>query len=166
MLPEIRLRDATVSDCQMMSDIYNHYVLHDTCTYTEVAETLAERIDWFQAHGPSHPVIIADIDGQVAGWASLSRFRERSAYRFSVEDSVYLRPDMRGRGLGTVMLTNLVARARDLKHRAIIAGISAEQTASIKLHAKFGFVHVAHLREVGFKFNTWLDVIYMELLLR
>jgi L-amino acid N-acyltransferase YncA len=161
----VTLRNATLDDCGTICEIYNHYVLNDTCTYTEEAETLQERQAWFKAHGAAHPVIVAESEGRIIGWGSLSKFRERSAYRFTVEDSLYLRHEARGRGVGSMMLEHLLSRARTLGHRAIIAGISAEQSASIALHTKFGFTTVAHLRQVGFKFDRWLDVVYMELLL-
>ena len=161
----LHLRDARPADCQIISTIYNHYVLNDTCTYTEEIETLSEREQWFEGHGPRHPVIIAESAGAVVGWGSLSTFRERSAYRFCTEDSVYLRPEARGQGVGSALLRELIVRARVHGFHTIIAGISAEQTASVALHAKFGFTTVAQLREVGFKFSRWLDVLYMELML-
>ena len=165
MSSSVQLRDARPSDCQVISDIYNHYVRNDTCTYTEEVETLGERQEWFAKHGPRHPVLIAEVQGAVVGWGSLSTFRDRSAYRFCTEDSIYLRPETRGQGVGSALLAELIVRARLHGFHTIIAGISAEQTASVGLHAKFGFTTVAQLREVGFKFNRWLDVLYMELML-
>lgn len=164
-MSEITIRPATLDDCAAISDIYNHYVLHDTCTYQEETETVEERRAWFAAHGAQHPVIVAEREGEVVGWGSLSPFHKRSAYRFTVENSVYLKPDVRGHGIGSLLLHELITRAETLGHRSIMALISAEQTASIKLHEKFGFVEVAHLKEVGFKTNQWLDVVYMQLML-
>jgi phosphinothricin acetyltransferase len=165
MKSALEIRPATESDLAAINDIYNHYVRHSTCTYQEEPETMADRRRWFGHHGAQHPVIVATDAGRVAGWGSLSAYHARSAYRRTVENSVYVHHEQHRRGIGSRLLEALIARARGAGHRAIIAGIDGEQTASIKLHAKFGFEHAGHLREVGFKFGRWLDVIYMELLL-
>jgi phosphinothricin acetyltransferase len=161
----LRLRDANVADLPVINEIYNHYVLHSTCTYQTEPVTAEQRAAWFAEHGPRHPVIVAELDGRVAGWGSLSRFHPRRAYEHTVEDSVYLHPEKRGRGLGTALLEELVARARRLGHHTVIAVISADQPASIALHRKLGFVEAARLREVGFKFGRWLDVVWMQRLM-
>jgi phosphinothricin acetyltransferase len=148
-----------------INDIYNHYVLHAVCTYQEEPEPLTGRQQWFERHGARHPVIVAEAAGQVIGWGSLSSYHERSAYRHTVENSVYIHHQHHRRGLGSLLLQDLITRARQLGHRAIIAGIDGEQTASVAIHTKFGFQKVGHFQRVGFKFNRWLDVIYMELLL-
>jgi L-amino acid N-acyltransferase YncA len=157
------IRPATEADLTVINDIYNHYVLHSTCTYQEEPETMDDRRRWFERHGGKHPVIVAVADGRVAGWGSLSPYHARSAYRFTVENSVYVHHELHGQGIGSLLLGELIARARDFSHRAIIAGIDGQQTPSVALHSKFHFEKVGHLKEVGFKFNRWLDVIYMEL---
>ena len=162
----ITIRAAAPADLGAINDIYNHYVLHSTCTYQEEPEPLESRRQWFQHHGDRHPVIVAEVDGQVIGWGSLSPYHARSAYRHTVENSVYVHHRHHRRGIGSRLLQELITRARGLGHRAIIAGIDADQPASIALHAKFCFEEVGHLRQVGFKFGRWLDVIYMELLLK
>ncbi len=161
----IQLRDATAADLPAINGIYNHYVLNSTCTYQTEPSTAEERAAWFAAHGPKHPVIVAELDGRVVGWGSLSQFHPRSAYGNTVEDSVYLRHDLLGRGIGSALLGELVRRASAIGHRCIIAGIDADQQASVALHAKFGFVPAARLREVGYKFGRWLDVIWMQRML-
>jgi L-amino acid N-acyltransferase len=160
------IRVATSADLGTINDIYNHYVMHSTCTYQEEPEPLEGRREWFQRHGDRHPVIVAEADGQVIGWGSLSPFHPRSAYRRTVENSVYVHHQQHRRGIGSLLLQELITRGRGLGHRAIIAGIDASQPASVALHAKFGFEKVGHLKQVGFKFDRWLDVIYMELLLK
>jgi L-amino acid N-acyltransferase YncA len=160
-----RLRDATTADLPAINDIYNHYVLHSTCTYQTEPGTMEERNAWFAAHGVKHPVIVAEQDGRVIGWASLSKFHQRRAYENTVEDSVYLHHEARGKGLGTALLKELIARAQALGHHTMIGGISADQAASIALHAKLGFTEAARLREVGFKFGHWLDVVWMQRML-
>jgi len=161
----ILIRAATSADLGAINDIYNHYVLQSTCTYQEEPEQPESRRRWFAHHGERHPVIVAEADGQVIGWGSLSAYHPRSAYRFTVENSVYVHHRHHRRGIGSRLLQELITRARAHGHRAIIAGIDAEQAASVALHAKFRFVEVGHFRRVGFKFGRWLDVIYMELLL-
>jgi L-amino acid N-acyltransferase len=161
----VTLRPATENDLAAINDIYNHYVLNSTCTYQEVPETSAARRQWFDHHDDRHPVIVAEEGGKVIGWGSLSKFHGRSAYRNTVENSVYVHHQHHRRGVGSALLQELIARARATGFRAIIAGIDGEQAASVALHAKFGFEKVGHLKQVGFKFGRWLDVIYMELLL-
>jgi L-amino acid N-acyltransferase len=161
-LPPVSIRPATAADLDAINAIYNHYVHHSTCTYQEEPSTAEERAHWFAAHRPEHPVTVAEVDGEVVGWGSLSRYHARSAYRRTVENSVYVRHDSHRRGIGGALLADLIDRAAALGHHAIIAGIDSEQIPSVALHARFGFVHVGHLREVGFKFGRWLGVIYME----
>lgn len=160
---KIQIRAATESDLVAINDIYNHYVHHSSCTYQEEPETLEARRKWFEHHGEKHPVIVAELDGRVVGWGSLSAFHPRSAYSRTVENSVYIHHEHQRRGIGSLLLEDLIVRARKLGHHAIIAGIDGEQAASVALHAKFGFEKVGHLKQVGFKFDRWLDVIYMEL---
>jgi phosphinothricin acetyltransferase len=155
------IRPATRGDLPAINDIYNHYVLHSTCTYQEEPSTMPEREGWFDAHGREHPVTVLELDGQVAGWGSLSRFHARSAYRFSAENSVYVHHDLHRRGIGAALLQDLLRRATELQLHTIIAGIDTEQAPSIALHRKFGFIEVARLKEFG----RWLDVIYMQKLL-
>lgn len=159
------IRAATLGDLAAIDAIYNHYVLASTCTYQYEPTTPDERLTWFRARGPEHPVTVATEAGEVVGWASLSSFRERAAYRFSVENAVYVRHDLHRRGIGTRLLADLVERAARLGHRTIVAGISAEQAASIELHRKAGFVDAGLVRDVGFKFDRWLDLLFMQRLL-
>jgi L-amino acid N-acyltransferase len=157
------IRLAARADLRAINDIYNHYVAHSTCTYQEIPEPMASRDAWFDRHGAAHPVTVAELDGGVAGWGSLSPFHARSAYRFSVENSVYVDHRRHRRGIGDALLADLIARARAIGHHTIIAGIDSTQDASVAIHAKHGFVKVAHLKEVGYKFDRWLDVVYMQL---
>lgn len=163
MPAEIHL--ATSADLPAINDIYNYYVPRSTCTYQTEPATDRERAQWFVAHGPKHPVTVAVMEGEIAGWGSLSRFHPRAAYGLTVENSVYVRHDRQRQGIGRLLLEDLINRGRALGHHTIIAGADAEQTASLALHEKLGFRRVAHLREVGFKFGRWLDVIYLQLML-
>jgi L-amino acid N-acyltransferase YncA len=168
----VTVRPAVAADLPAINDVYNHYVLHSTATYQEEPEPMAARVAWFARHGPGHPVTVAvDAAGTfgprdaVVGWASLSPYHPRSAYRFTVENSVYLRPYACGRGVGTTLLADLLARARAAGHRSVVALIDADQPASVALHRRFGFTDAGHLRQVGFKFGRWLDVVHMQLML-
>jgi phosphinothricin acetyltransferase len=162
---QLQIRLACAADLDPINGIYNHYVHHSTCTYAEEDCSMDERRRWFTAHGAAHPVTVATIKGDIVGWGSLSAFHLRSAYRFTVENSVYVAPDLHRQGIGAAILRDLIDRARALGHHAIVAGIDGEQQASLALHAKHGFRRVGHLPQLGFKFGRWLDVIYMELLL-
>lgn len=167
MNKEISLRLATAADLEAINDIYNYYVEASTCTYQEEPETLEARLKWFENHHPeTHPIIISEAEGKIVGWGSISPYHSRCAYRFTVENSVYVHHDHLRQGIGSIILKDLVGRATDLGYHAIIAAIDGSQTASIELHTKFGFAEVGHFREVGFKFGTWLDVIYLELMLK
>ena len=165
MTPPTGIKLACEADLVAINDIYNHYVFHSTCTYQEEPEPIESRRRWFKHHGEKYPVTVATIDGAVVGWGSLSRYHARSAYGKTVENSVYVHPQMHRRGIGSAILADLITRARALEYRTIIASIDGDQAASVALHAKFAFQKVGHFKEVGFKFNRWLDVIYMQLML-
>jgi L-amino acid N-acyltransferase YncA len=161
----IAIRPAVKSDIKVINDIYNHYVLHSTCTYQEEPEPLKGRHNWFAHHGSKHPITVAVEKNRVVGWGSLSAYHARSAYRRTVENSVYVHHEHHRRGIGSLLLEDLIVRARKAGHRAIIAAIDADQPTSVALHSKFDFKKVGHFKQVGFKFGRWLDVVYMELLL-
>ena len=164
----IRIRPATLNDLRAINDIYNHYVLRSTCTYQTEPETVESRRQWFDAHGPKHPIIVAELDDPqktIVAWGSLSPFHRRAAYGHTVENSVYVHPDHHRKGIGKAMLARLIDLAREAGHHSIIALIDAEQSPSIALHAALGFEQVAMLKEVGHKFGRWLHVIYMQRML-
>lgn len=160
-----RIRIATEADLPAINDIYNHYVAVSTCTYAETPDSLDDRLAWWREHDGPYRVIVLEADAAVVGWASLSRFRQRSGYRFTAEDSVYLRPDWCGKGWGLRLLNEIVALAQAGGFHSVIGGICASQEASIRLHARAGFREVARLHEVGFKFGRWLSVVYMQRML-
>lgn len=159
------LRLANKNDLPAINAIYNHYVLHSTCTYQITPSTAEERELWFEQHGGKHPVIVAEENGTVIGWSSLSKFHPRQAYDNSVEDSIYLHPEWRGKGLGSLLLADLIERAKALGHHTMLGGIDADQAGSVALHTKFGFIECALYKQVGFKQDRWLDVIWMQRML-
>ena len=165
VMNDISIRLATGDDLQAINDIYNHYVFASTCTYQEEPETIEYRKKWFESHKPeTHPIIVAEAEGKVLGWGSLSPYHSRCAYRFTVENSIYIHNEHLKQGIGTVILEDLIERAKIIGYHAIIAAIDGSQTASITLHTKHSFIEVGRFREVGFKFGTWLDVVYLEYL--
>jgi len=159
------IRLARVADLQRINDIYNHYVLNSECTYQEEPSSYQERATWFAAHGSAYPVTVAEQDGAIVAWGSISRFHPRSAYSRTVENSVYVQSDMHRQGIGSAMLIDLLVRAKALGHHTVLALIDTKQTGSIALHKRYGFEQAAHLKEVGFKFNRWLDVVYLQKML-
>ena len=159
------IRLATVADLEAINRIYNYYVLTSTCTYQEEVEPLETRLVWFDRHGPEHPVTVAENAGAVVGWGALSPFHARSAYRRTVENAVYVDAQQRGLGFGRLLLADLIARAQSLGHHTIVGLVDSEQSASLALHTSLGFTRVGHLKEVYYKFDRWLDVVYMQLLL-
>jgi len=161
--PIIRL--ATERDLPAINAIYNHYVEHSTCTYQLTPETAEARLAWFRAHDARHPITVAERGGEIVAWGSLNVYHPREAYARTVENSIYVRADAQRQGIGRALLIDLIERARALEHHTILAGISAEQSGSIALHAALGFVQVAHFRELGWKHGQWLDVVFYQLLL-
>ena len=139
----IQIREALESDLNRINDIYNYYVTNSTCTAQEVPDTLDDRKKWFdRLRAAGLPVIVAQIDGKVVGWGSLCMFNERSAYRYCVENSVYVDYQYFGRQIGSVLLTNLLEIAKKKNFTNVIAKINSEQSTSIKFHKKFGFENV------------------------
>ncbi|MEI6534859.1 MAG: N-acetyltransferase family protein [Verrucomicrobiaceae bacterium] len=164
-MTEPLFRAATRAELPAINAIYNHYVLHSTCTYQTVPSTSDERAQWFAAHGEKHPVIVAELGGIVIGWGSLSKLHERQAFANSVEDSIYLHHEHTGRGIGGKMLVELLRLAKLAGHHTVLGAICSDQAGSIALHEKLGFEKVARLREVGYKFDRWLDLVWMQKML-
>jgi L-amino acid N-acyltransferase YncA len=158
----VALRPANTGDLAIINAVYTHSVLHSTATYQTEPSTDAERSVWFTGHGPQHPVIVAELDGRVVGWGSLSPFHVRAAFNRTVEESVYIHQDFHRRGIGKAILTELLVRAKSLGHHRVIAAISGDQEPSLALHRALGFVECGRLNEVGFKFGRWLDLVYLE----
>ena len=164
-MDRIQIRPAILADADDINEIYNHYVLTSTCTFHLDPVTKPEREEWLQAHGDKYPVTVAILDGQVVGWASLSPFRTRPAYDATVESSVYVHQGHHRKGVGRLLMIDLIERARAEGFHSIIAGAEASQTGSIVLHEVLGFRHVARFQQVGFKFEQWLDTVFLQLML-
>ena len=161
----IAIRDAAPADLDAINAIYNHYVAVSTCTYDCEPRRDDDAARWLASHGPEHPATVCVDAGEVIGWGALSPFRPRWGYRLTVEDTVYVRADRHGRGVGRAILADLIARARAAGHHSVIAAISADQAQSVRLHERAGFRQVALLPQVGHKFDRWLDLAMLQLLL-
>ncbi len=159
------VRHAAASDLGAINRIYNHELLHGTATWDEEPWSIEQRREWFEQHDQSTPVLVAELDGGVVGFAYLSLYRPKVGYRFTRENTVYVEEGHQGRGVGRRLLEALLEEARRGGVHAVIAVIEAENAVSIRLHERLGFELIGTEREVGFKFGRWLDSVYMELLL-
>lgn len=157
------IRDAAEPDLPGILAIYNEVVRTSTAVYTETEATLADRAAWLAGrHAQGYPVLVAaDVDGRLLGFSSFGDFRAFPGYAATVEHSVYIAADARGRRLGEALVRPLFARAADLGKHVMVAGIDAANPASIRLHQRLGFEHAGLLREVGRKFGRWLDLVFM-----
>lgn len=161
---DITIRDATEGDLPGIMDIYNDAVVNTTAIWNEAVVDLDNRKAWFAARRErGFPVLVALRGKQVIGYASYGDWRAFDGYRHTVEHSIYVRSDTRGTGTGGKLMKALIDRASFNGVHVMIAGIDAENTASIKLHEKFGFRTVGRFSEVGIKFGRWLDLTCMEL---
>ena len=160
------VRAVTPADAGAVAAIYNHYVLQTVVTFEEepvTSDEMSRRID--EVRAGSLPWFVAERAGAIAGYAYASRWRARSAYRFSSEVTVYLAPEQGRRGIGSALYAELLSALRGSGQHAAIGGIALPNDASVALHEKFGFKKVAHFEQTGFKFNRWIDVGYWELIL-
>lgn len=159
------VRLATLDDAEPIRAIYNVEVLTSTVTFDLVPRSLEDQRAWLTARSGAHAVLVAEVDGTVVGFGSLSPWRDRPAYSTTVEDSVYIHREHRGRGVGKALLTRLVETAVAHGFHACMARIVGGHAASIALHEACGFEVVGTEREVGRKLNRWLDVVLMERML-
>jgi L-amino acid N-acyltransferase len=159
----LEIRDASEADLPAILEIYNDVVATSTAIYRDEPATLEDRAGWLAGRrAEGHPVLVAVDGGEVVGLATFGGFRAWPGYRFTVEHSVYVRAGRRGHGIGAALMTPLIGRAAAMGMHVMIAGIDADNTASIRFHERLGFTEAAHLREVGFKFGRWLDLVLMQ----
>jgi L-amino acid N-acyltransferase YncA len=159
------VRDATEADLTGILLIYNEVIRTSSAVYTEREASFEDRRAWFaQRTGQGYPVLVVEEpgDGAVLGFATFGDFRPWPGYRHTVEHSVYIRADARGRGLGTALVEPLISRAASLSKHVMVAAIDAANPASLRLHERLGFDRVGTLREVGTKFGHWLDLVFMQ----
>jgi L-amino acid N-acyltransferase YncA len=162
----LQVRTAVDGDSEALRAIYNPEVLESTVTFDLVPRSLDDQREWLRARSGAHAVLVAvDGDDEVVGFGSLSAYKDRAAYATTVEDSVYVRRDRQGAGVGRLLLAELLAVATAHGFHAVMARIVGGHDASIRLHAGLGFEIVGTEREVGRKFGRWLDVVVMQRLL-
>ena len=163
----ISIRDAREEDLPAVLAIYNDVLTTSTAIYSDQPTTLEDRLAWWQGRvRAGYPVLVAEDESGLTGFASFGDFRSWPGYRFTVEHSVYVRADRRGCGVGAALMTPLIDRATALGKHVLIAGVDADNAASLRFHERLGFERVAHFREVGFKFGRWLDLVFLQRTLR
>lgn len=160
----ILIRDVTNQDSESIADIYNHYIKNTTYTFEEElisASEIGSRIAKIQREGL--PWLIAEVNGKIVGYAYAAKWKERSAYRFSVESTVYVDPNSLGKGVGTHLYRRLFTELKSRGINSVVGGITLPNLTSVGLHEKLGMEKVAHFKSIGFKFGSWRDVGYWQL---
>jgi L-amino acid N-acyltransferase len=162
----ITVRLATENDLPQMLEIYNDVILNTTAVFEYNKHTFEMRKQWFETKKNQGYPVFSAVEGPVlVGFSSFGPFRAWPAYKYSVENSVYVHNGYRGKGIGKLLMKPLIDAAIAMNLHTIVAGIEAENKSSIRLHASFGFIEVAHFKEAGFKFNRWLDLKFLQLML-
>ena len=165
-MTRVQIRDAVTGDLEMITEIHNDAVVHTTAIWNEEAADVDDRAAWLAERVEGgFPVIVAVDETGVVGFASYAQWRARSGYRHTVEHSVYVRGDQRGRGIGRMLMETLIERARSADLHVMIAGIESGNLGSIVLHEKLGFAQVGRMPQVGAKFGRWLDLTFLQLTL-
>jgi L-amino acid N-acyltransferase len=166
MTPSTSVRSAAEDDLTDILRVYNQAIEKTTAVFEYRPHTLEMRREWFKAkQAASLPVLVAVESGAVVGFASYGPFRAWPAYKYSVELSVYVDESARGRGIGSALVRGILATARERDLHVVMAGITSDNAVSLRLHEKLGFVEVAHIREVGYKFGRWLDLKLLQIVL-
>jgi phosphinothricin acetyltransferase len=164
--PNISIRRAALADAPAIAAVYNESILTTTATFDTETKSVEDRIEWLSAHDERHPVIVAESDGQVIGYASLSRWSDRRAYDDTAETSFYVKSEFRGQGVGRRLKEAIVAEARRLGYHSVIARVAQGSEESLHLNLSMGFVLVGTLKEVGLKFGKLLDVHILQKMLQ
>lgn len=161
----LHIREAILDDLPSLLDIYNYAIENLTATFDIEVQTLEQRRIWFKQYGGNYPLIVAMWEGQVVGYSCLNPFRTKPAYSQTTELSIYISPKHQGLGVGSALMQEILHRARQLAYHTVIGGITGGNEVSVKLHTKFGFEYVGCFKEVGFKFGTWQDVHFYQLMI-
>jgi phosphinothricin acetyltransferase len=161
------IRAAASTDLPQILEIVNHAILNTTSNYLYEAQTLADQARWFEnKKSKDFPIFVADINGTAIGFGTYGTFREKIGYQFTVEHSVYVAPDHVEKGIGKQLMRALIDSAKNEGYHTMIGGIDAANAGSIEFHKKFGFEETGVIKEVGFKFGKWLDLQFMQLILK
>lgn len=167
MIPEILIRKATFEDVPQILDIVNYSILHTTANYHYEVLPLEVQLKWFEdKQANNHPVIVADFEGKAIGFGTYGMFREKIGYQFTVEHSVYVAESFIGKGIGGSLLNELIRIAKTEGYHVMVGGIDADNSGSIAFHKRHGFVENGIIKEAGFKFGRWLDLMFMQLILK
>lgn len=159
------VRDVTVDDASAICEIYNHYVENTIITFEEVAVSAEEMAGRIEKTTASYPWIVLEEDGEILGYAYVTNWRTRSAYRYSTECTIYLHKDATGRGAGSKLFEALLNKVKEYDIHVVMAAITEANIPSVKLHERFGFKKVGYFEETGYKFGRWIGVCYMELII-
>ena len=163
----VTIRPASSNDLLAILDIVNYSILNTTANYNYDIQTIEVQKKWFEDKQLLHfPVIVAESNEQVVGFGTYGTFREKIGYQFTVEHSVYVSDRFTGKGIGKLLLEELIHLAKKQGYHTMIGAIDAENSESIAFHKKFGFVESGIIKEVGFKFDKWLDLLFMQLILK
>ena len=165
MANQVTVRHATEADVAAINEIYNYYILNSVATFDIEPQTLDEKLRWFRETKHPHCIFVAEEGGEAVGFACLRRFREKAAYDLTIENSVYVHHEKHGRGIGTLLMDRLVEAGRANGFHSIMARISLPNDVSVKLHEAAGFTSAGVERQVGYKFERWIDVLIMQLVL-
>jgi phosphinothricin acetyltransferase len=166
VMNNLNIRPTTEKDLEAILKIYNEVVLTSTATFEEVPRLLSELVSDFENKKKlGFPWIVAEVESQVVGYGTYGKFRNASGYNPTVEHSLHIHSDFRNRGIGSKILKQLIVLAQEQGRHAMIAGIDASNTGSIRLHERFGFKEVSRLPQVAKKFSRWLDLIFMQLII-
>jgi len=164
---DINLRNYKTEDTQAILDILNYNILHSTALYDYNVRTYEVQLAMLEDKvKKGFPIIIAEVNGAVAGFGMYGEFRFKEAYKFTVEHSVYVSNDFQGKGIGKLLLKELIAAAKEQGIHTMIAVIDSENHSSVDFHEKFGFETVGLIKESGWKFERWLHSVFMQLILR
>jgi len=159
------VRRAEDGDLPAVANIYNDVVLHSTASFDLEPWTLTEQRQWLSEHSHPYTALVATDGSDVVGWAALSPFRPKPAYRFTAENSLYVRADYQGKGIGALLLVRLLDLTATNGFHSVIARITADNRTSLRLHRRVGFRRVGVEREVGYKLERWVDVVIMQRIL-
>ncbi|WP_372767027.1 arsinothricin resistance N-acetyltransferase ArsN1 family B [Lutibacter sp.] len=159
------IRTVKLEDAQEIAEIYNYYILNSCVTFEEIPVSNEEMGERIQAAHSKFPWLVYEKGKEIIGYAYASVWKPRSAYKYTIESTVYLKKEARKKGIGSLLYKELLMQIRDLGFHAVIGGISLPNEASVALHEKFGFEKIAQFKEVGYKFKKWIDVGYWELLI-
>ncbi|WP_308992620.1 N-acetyltransferase family protein [Mariniflexile litorale] len=157
------IRPVKMKDAQQLVDIYNHYVLNTVVTFDDVPFTVDAFKEKIESIYKIYPFYVFEEDNKILGYAYANKWREKPAYKHTVESTVYLHHEAQGKQIGTILYTELLKQLKEQDYHVVVGGLTLPNEASVKLHEKFGFTQVSHFKEVGLKFDKWLDVGFWQL---